>query len=188
MNSQKLKLFISSLIFCLLTSVPAVSGDNNFPQSIIHEDIRLELNGDGVRKMFFKNIYRSGLYLLLPNDNAVEILNEDTPMAVRLEVSTEMLTSERIKGAFEVALDRSTNGNTKPIASHISKFMAVFNQTVSTGDVFDFIYLPTSGTNVLKNSVPIDVVPGFEFKKAFFGVFLSDNPVQKSLKEAMLGR
>ena len=188
MNSPKLKFFISLLIFCFLTSGPAVSAENNFPRSMTYQDIRLELNGDGVRKMFFKNIYRSGLYLLAPNDNPAEILNQDTAMAVRLEVSTAMLTSEKIKGAFGSALDKSTNGNTKSIDSQISKFMAVFNQTVAPGDVFDFIYLPSTGVNVLKNLMLIDVVPGLEFKKAFFGVFLSDNPVQRSLKEAMLGR
>jgi hypothetical protein len=40
---------------------------------------------------------------------------------------------------------------------------------------------------VLKNSTYIDTIPGIEFKKAFFGIWLSKNPIQKNLKKAMLG-
>ena len=47
--------------------------------------------------------------------------------------------------------------------------------------------MPDSGTNVLKNSEYIDTIPGIEFKKAFFGIWLSNDPIQKNLKQAMLG-
>jgi hypothetical protein len=39
----------------------------------------------------------------------------------------------------------------------------------------------------LKNNEQVQLIPGLEFKKAFFGIFLSDNPIQKNLKKAMLG-
>ena len=42
-------------------------------------------------------------------------------------------------------------------------------------------------THVLKNKDLQELIPGLEFKKAFFGIFLSDNPIQKNLKNAMLG-
>ncbi|WP_434057016.1 chalcone isomerase family protein [Candidatus Pseudothioglobus singularis] len=41
--------------------------------------------------------------------------------------------------------------------------------------------------NVLKNSELEELIKGMDFKKAFFGIFLSDNPIQKNLKKAMLG-
>ena len=40
--------------------------------------------------------------------------------------------------------------------------------------------MPDAGTNVLKNSEYIDTTLGFEFKKAFFGIWLSNNPIQKN--------
>ena len=55
------------------------------------------------------------------------------------------------------------------------------------GDIFDFIYIPNAGITVLKNEEQINSILGLEFKKAFFGVWLSDNPVQENLKKAMLG-
>ena len=62
-----------------------------------------------------------------------------------------------------------------------------FDSGVSSGDYYEFIYLPEKGTHVIKNNDLVDLIPGLKFKKAFFGIFLSDNPIQKNLKKAMLG-
>ena len=47
--------------------------------------------------------------------------------------------------------------------------------------------MPDAGTDVLKNSIYIDTIVGIEFKKAFFGIWLSSNPIHKNLKKALLG-
>ena len=65
--------------------------------------------------------------------------------------------------------------------------MATLHQAIEVGDVYEFIYIPDSGLDILRNSEFLDTITGLEFKKAFFGIWLSDNPVQKSLKKAMLG-
>ena len=62
-----------------------------------------------------------------------------------------------------------------------------FNSDVASGDFYEFIYIPELGTHVLKNKELVEIIPGFAFKKAFFGIFLSNNPIQKNLKKAMLG-
>ena len=62
-----------------------------------------------------------------------------------------------------------------------------FNSDVTSGDFYEFIYIPEIGTHVLKNDDLVKIIPGFEFKRAFFGIFLSKNPIQKNLKKAMLG-
>ena len=98
-----------------------------------------------------------------------------------------MLTSEAMKKAIKEGFVKSTKNNTEPIADQINQFMANLHQAIEVGDVYEFIYLPESGLDVLRNSELLDTIAGLEFKKAFFGIWLSDNPVQKSLKKAMLG-
>ncbi len=66
----------------------------------------------------------------------------------------------------------------------INQLTSTFNSDVSTGDFYEFIYLPDAGTNVVKNSEYIDTIPGIEFKKAFFGIWISNNPIQKNLKKS----
>ena len=53
----------------------------------------------------------------------------------------------------------------------------------SSKNNFNFSMVGAKGlkTNVLKNSEYIDTIPGIEFKKAFFGIFLSNNPIKEFL-------
>jgi hypothetical protein len=92
-----------------------------------------------------------------------------------------------MKKALSDGLEKSTNNNTGPILNEIEQLSASFNSAVTSGDFFEFIYIPKIGTHVLKNNELVELIPGLDFKKAFFGIFLSNNPIQKNLKKAMLG-
>ena len=182
-NLKKLlPLLLIFLSFFSLTPINAAE----IPSDMQYQDTKLILNGHGTRTMFFAKIYESGLYLESANTNAEEIISQDSVMGIRLEVISSMLTSEKMKNALNEALIKSTNDNTQPIVSQISQLMATIND-VEVGDVYEFIYLPESGIDVIKNTKHLDTVAGLDFKKAFFGIWISNNPVQKSLKKAMLG-
>ena len=98
-----------------------------------------------------------------------------------------MVTADAMKKALSDGLAKSTNNNTENILSEMKQLSASFDSGVSTGDFYEFIYIPEIGTHVLKNSELTEIIPGLDFKKAFFGIFLSNNPIQKNLKKAMLG-
>jgi hypothetical protein len=40
---------------------------------------------------------------------------------------------------------------------------------------------------VIKNDVVKGKIPGFDFKQALFGIWLSDKPVDETLKKHLLG-
>jgi hypothetical protein len=44
------------------------------------------------------------------------------------------------------------------------------------------------GTKIYKNSELKGTIPGLEFKKALFAIWLGSNPAQESLKNDMLGK
>ena len=157
------------------------------PESMEYQDTKLILNGQGTRVLFFMSIYESGLYLNSANSNAEEVINDNSAMGIRLDVTSLLLTNEAMEEAIRTGFIDSTKDNIQPINDQITQFMATFHQAIEVGDVYEFIYQPASGVDVLRNSELLDTIAGLEFKKAFFGIWLSDNPVQKSLKKAMLG-
>ena len=108
-------------------------------------------------------------------------------MAIRIDVLSNMVTADAMKKALNEGLEKSTGNNTGLISSEIKQLSSSFNTGVTSGDFYEFIFLPETGTHVVKNQQLVDVIPGLEFKKAFFGIFLSDDPIQKNLKKAMLG-
>ena len=67
-------------------------------------------------------------------------------------------------------------------------FLDVFSEEIKDGDVFDLVYLPGEGVRVLKNGDQRATIGDLEFKKALFGIWLSDEPAQEDLKEKMLGQ
>ncbi len=111
----------------------------------------------------------------------------DAPMAIRIDVISTMVTAEAMKKALSEGLEKSTGNNTGAISKEIIQLSSSFDSDVSSGDYYEFIYLPNLGTHVVKNSELVELIKGMDFKKAFFGIFLSDNPIQKNLKKAMLG-
>ena len=157
------------------------------PNSIKYQGTKLMLNGQGTRIKFFMKVYETSLYLGSQSTNAEEILNSNEAMAIRLDVTSTMVTTDAMKDALNSGLVKSTGNNISPISKEIEQLISAFNSDVTDSDFFEFIYMPEIGTNVLKNSTYIDTIPGIEFKKAFFGIWLSKNPIQKSLKKAMLG-
>jgi len=182
-----LKKLIPLLLFFLttlsLTPIYAVE----IPNSMEYQGVKLILNGHGPRVQMFMKVYENSLYLEATNSNAEEIMNKDAAMAIRIDVTSSLVTVNAMKKALNEGLVKSTGNNIGPIMKEIDQLTSTFNSDVSTGDFYEFIYLPDAGTTVLKNSEYIDTIPGIEFKKAFFGIWISNNPIQKNLKKAMLG-
>jgi len=174
--------FLSSALF----SVSTINA-SEIPNLIEYQDSKLILNGQGTRVIFFMKVYESGLYLEAKNSDAEEIINDKAPMAIRIDVTSEMVTADAMKKALSNGLEKSTNSNTGPISNEIAQLASSFNSSVTSGDFYEFIYIPEIGTHVLKNNELVELIPGYAFKKAFFGIFLSNNPIQKNLKKAMLG-
>ena len=183
-NCKKLVIYLFIIIG--IFSVSTISA-NEPPQAIEFEGSTLILNGKGTRVVFFMKVYDGSLYLETKSKDADEIINSTSPMALRIDVISEMVTADAMKKALSEGLEKSTNNNTDHILNEIVQLSSSFNSTVSSGDFYEFIYIPEIGTHVLKNNELVELIPGLDFKKAFFGIFLSNNPIQKNLKKAMLG-
>ena len=160
---------------------------NDIPETIEYQESKLVLNGQGSRIIFFMKVYEGSLYLETKSADAEQIVNENAPMAIRIDVTSEMVTADAMKKALSDGLEKSTNNNISQISNEIEQLSSSFNSAVSSGDFYEFIYIPEIGTQVLKNNDLVEIIPGLEFKRAFFGIFLSKNPIQKNLKKAMLG-
>ena len=179
--------FITYLLISIgLFAVPSISA-NETPQVIEYQGKKLVLNGQGTRVVFFMKVYQGSLYLESKSSDADEIVNDNSPMAIRIDVTSEMVTADAMKKALSDGLEKSTNNDTGHISKEIEQLSSAFNSSVKSGNFFEFVYIPEIGMHVLKNNELVELISGLDFKKAFFGIFLSNNPIQKNLKKAMLG-
>lgn len=165
--------------------------------------------GAGTRIKFFMHIYVLGLYMKEPSQNPDVILNSDQPMSVRLHIISSMLTTEVMVKYIREGFTRAAGGNIKSIENKINMICETFSSVEenSVGDIVDIHYTPGVGITASKNLVPYDfstcsngesvdfaytddgqaALTGMEFKKALFGIWLSDDPVDEDLKRKVLG-
>jgi hypothetical protein len=175
--------FLLALCVCF-AFVPTVRAELG-PQLKIGEQV-LQLNGAGVRTKTLVQIYESGLYLLKPTKDARAVLAADELMAVRVRITSGFVSRASLVSSLEEGLARSSKGNPDTFKREIEQLQQMLRDEVKRNDVYDFVYVPTKGLTVLKNGKVQGVIPGLEFKKAFYGIWLSDTPVDKELRQAML--
>ncbi|AVR46642.1 chalcone isomerase [Christiangramia fulva] len=158
------------------------------PQKETFQNHELVLNGAGVREKLWIDLYAGGLYLSQKSSNAEEILSANEPMSIKLHIVSKLISSKKMIEAVDEGFQHSTGGNTRALDPKIEKFKSFFMEEIKKNDVFDIVYLPSSGVTVYKNGAEKGKISGMDFKKALFGIWLSNHPADDDLKKAMLGK
>jgi hypothetical protein len=156
---------------------------------LLTDNVRLKLNGAGIRSKFIFDIYVGALYVAQPKLTTEQQVYSD-PSAKRMlihflydEVSKEKLNGGWQDG-FENNLDEATFSNVK---QRLEKFKSYF-ETVNKGDVIYLDYLPNQGTRVTINTIEKGVITGQDFHQALMKVWLGEEPADWNLKQALLGQ
>lgn len=187
---MKLKSFI---LFTLLTAMFAADAQQTINDVVLPATLKtgnadLTLNGGGIRKKLFFKVYVGALYVQAKTKNAAEVLNADKETGFRLVITSGVINSNNFSEAIEEGFGKSMNGNTAPLRNQINQLIATFkSEPINEGDVFDLIYVPGKGTQAYKAGKLKVTIPGLDFKKALFGIWLGTNPVDTDLKTALLG-
>lgn len=161
----------------------------DIPKTMDIDGNALVLNGEGLRKMMMMKIYKGALYLPEKSSDGPAIVAADKPMAIRLEMVSGLITSEKMEDATLEGLEKATDGNLEPIQDSVDAFINVFREEIKEGDTFDIANIPGKGIEVYKNGTLKKTIDGgLEFKQAVFAIWLGEDPVQGPLKKGMLGK
>ena len=193
-NKNNVLLQLSSLLICFFLCLPTQAQTNQIAGVKLKETIKLGknhllLNGAGQRTKYFIDLYVAALYLSTKTQDAQAIIDADETMLIQIHVISNLITSENITRGTMEGFTKSTNNKTENIQEQIDDFLDAFKEKITIGDIFEIVYLPGKGVTVLKNRhivKKLDV--DMEFKRALFGIWLSNKPAQKSLKNGMLGK
>jgi hypothetical protein len=193
-NIDKVFIHISKLIFCLFlcfsTQVQASKvADVQLKETIKLGDTHLLLNGAGIRSKLFIDLYIAALYLNNKTQDPQSIITADEPMMIQIHVISNLISSENLTRGTSEGFAKSTGNKTEAIQTQIDDFLDSFKEPIKINDIFEIVYIPNKGITVIKNrhivkKLNVDMA----FKQALFGIWLSDNPAQKSLKDKMLGK
>jgi len=178
---------LALVLLTMLSGWGRGAAETLMPEFLLPATENLVLNGQGTRTKLFLTLYEAGLYLREKSTDAVSIVAADQPMAIRLVVESSLITSEKMEQAVLEGFAKSTGGRTAVLHKEIDAFIEVFRDEIKENDVYEMIYFPARGVQVMKNNVTAVSIPGLPFKQALFGIWLGPDPVQESLKKGLLG-
>src|SRR5574340_463086 len=179
----------------LLAALPARADTEvagvTFPATSTVGATELQLNGAGIRSRLMFKVYAIGLYVPERTGAADALLTQKGAKRIHL-VTLRELTAEQLAEALVSALEKN-NDERQLAALHarIDEFRTTMLSlgSASKGAVIDLDFLPQGGTRLQFNGAQKGrVIPGEDFYNALLRIWIGDNPVQKDLKDALLGK
>jgi hypothetical protein len=172
----------------LALAIVAAPARAESPAKLKVDDATLVLNGSGARTKYLMQMYVAGLYLAEPSRDAAAIVAANNPMAIRLEITSGLVSQEKLVESLNEGFQNATNGDPSSIRKEIEQFRKLFAAPIAKGDVFVLVFQPSRGVTVIKNNKPQGAVQGLAFKQALFGIWLSNKPADEDLKAALLSK
>ncbi|MBK8452015.1 MAG: chalcone isomerase family protein [Thiofilum sp.] len=173
------------LLVCLWLPFQSQAAEAPFPPQKSFAGQNLVLNGVGVRPKLFLKLYLAGLYLPAKAKDANAILMGRTPMAMRLQINSSMISSADMEEAVRNGFTQSAGNKAAALKPRIDQLVAIFKEEIKVGDLYDFVYVGGS-TQIFKNGRKTATIAGDDFKQALFGIWLGNQPVHQGLKQQLL--
>lgn len=183
---MKLRLLVPAL--ALLLSLPAAAPAAE----------EFVLNGSGLRtKLILGAMYELSLHVPAPlkGSDARTLIESDQAMEMRLLIQSSLITRARFVEATTEGFAQAAQSGY--VSAQTQKFLDQFAHTeFRKGDTVVMRYADGGLATFYRQAATEDSkaaettlgrIPGLDLKKALFAIWLGDEPVQKSLKQDLLG-
>jgi len=185
---MKKKALVLSTLLMMSSSVMAateISGVS-VPDSITPQGENLQFNGAGIRSKFFIDLYVGSLFTSEQMHKGEAVINSTEPVAIRLNITSGMITSEKMINAMQEGFELATAGQEHNLDAKIKDFINTFADPIQEGDQFTLLSVPGEGLISYKNGEFLSITSGEDFRKTVLAIWLGKKPTDKSLKEDML--
>ncbi|MET3447524.1 hypothetical protein ABIC76_002858 [Ralstonia sp. 1138] len=150
----------------------------------------LLLNGTGLRSVFVIKGYVAGLYLPERAKNAAVVLGMKGPKRLQIHPLRDVGADTFIHALNDGIHRNQTEIQVQKLADRLTQLEDAMRQIGSTkrGDTINFDYAPDAGTTISINGVArTKAIPGEDFYQAVLSIFIGNSPVDRDLKNGLLG-
>lgn len=174
----------ASIILAASVDASVIEGIH-FTDEMAYDGINLELKGTALLNyMVFIKAYVGAIYL--PPDVRSSHALKDVPKQLVLEYF-HPIGADGFRTATRKALRRNVNDETfRQIEPRLVQLNELY-QDVKPNDRYSLTYVPGRGTELALNGVGLGVIPGAEFARAVFSIWIGQQPIDRGFKETILG-
>jgi len=147
----------------------------------------LVLNGMGVRKAYgIAKVYVAGLYLEAKSSDSAEILGSDSTKRIELRFVRDVGRQDIVK-AWTEGFEKNAGAALASLQDRLDTLNRAMLD-LKEKDSLAFSSLPGKGVVVEVNGKVAATIPGADFAKVLFAIWLGPEPPNAALKEGLLGR
>lgn len=154
------------------------------PDTAQVEGKSLKLNGVGLRKKLFFNVYVAGLYVETPSKDPATLVSSDQVKQVKM-VMLRDLSKEKMSEAIREGFEKNAGAQMPTLRQRLNRLIRSVPD-IKKGDVLAVTYVPGKGT-MFAGSGEQSIIEGKDFGDALFSVWLGKNPVDSDLKSGLVG-
>lgn len=185
---------MSAVMVVMMVSVPAIAAECvgvTHPGKAVAGGAELTLNGLGLREatLFKVDVYVAALYLEKRLASGKEILDSAGPKKLVLKFVRDV-SKDEISGAWSEGFEKTAGGDLEKLMDRIAKLNGWMTDMTS-GDSLTFTYMAKTATDsnieINVNGIRKGTIPGNDFAKAFFAIWLGSEPPNEGLKTGLLG-
>lgn len=180
------------LILVTLVTLPTVAraaskGGVSLPDAVKVGGRSLVLNGLGIREatIFKVDVYVGGLYLPKRSKDAEAIIGLEAPKQIIMHFVRDV-EAEKIAQTFQSGFEQNAG---KRFAKMKDRFQMLEAASVDmkVGDRLVLTYEPGKGSTISANGKTAGPIPGADFARVLFTIFIGPNPPNQGLKDGLLG-
>lgn len=165
-------------------AVPTEIEGVSFPASVQAGEAELPLFGTGLLRyrVLFRG-YVGGLYLP-PNATAAAV-GKDVPKALELSYFWAIKGKLFGEAATELLVRQHGPERVRALKKQLDAMHALYRD-VEVGDRYRLTYVPGRGTELRLNGELLGTVPGADFARDYFGIWLGRDPLNADFRDAIL--
>jgi hypothetical protein len=180
-------LLLGLLLVCFGQAAGAASihGITVEPSVKVGEEL-LQLNGSGMRKKFFFNIYLGSFYASGKASSTDQVLNLSGGKLIRMNFLYSKVDRLNVLGAFVEGFN-----NNSPMLSgslEVKTFIGWFKNDFLEGDVVDLAIDHQGTVTAYHNFKPLGSLHSPELAKGILLIYFGTFPADKNMKQGMLGK
>lgn len=179
-------LSMTMLISPASASLPVDVGGIRFNGTVDAMEQRLHLYGAGMLKyMVWIKAYAGALYLpaSVTADDALAPVAKQLVLAYFHNIKSE----DFAKATRKKIADNVTAEQARVLESRVDKLVGLYRDVVP-GDRYALTYLPGEGTLLSLNDEHLGLMPGDDFARAVFSIWLGANPIDENFRDQLLRR
>jgi hypothetical protein len=156
------------------------------PDTAVVTGKTVKLNGLGLRTKLFFKIYVAGLYLENPTSNASVAISSEETKRVVMHFLYKKVSRSQLLEAWNDGFEENSPAEVPKLKKEIAEFLSWMGD-INAGSEIVLTYEPGAGTTVDFAGVRKGAIPGPDFMRALWSVWLGEHPPTGDLRSGMLG-